>query len=153
MAGLRFTLATDELQATTTKKTLLQIVAPATQRGLVKEITVALQGIAATEEPVLVEFLYQSTAGTGGDALTPVKANQGDDETIQTTAQSDVDGSTQPTDGDEAMPRWFVPPTSGRTWQAPFGEEIAIAGGDRLGIAVTAFTGSVGVVLGARCEE
>lgn len=153
MAGLHLLAATDEIQTGTTKKTILQVVAPSNQKLLINGLSVHFQGSDPTDTPVLVEFLRQSSAGGDGDALTPVKERPGDDETIQSSALSDIDGSTQPTDGDEAHPRKFIPATGGYEWQAPFGREIEVPGGGRFGIAVTAYTASVGVVAAIEYTE
>ena len=76
----------------------------------------------------------ESTAGTMS-ALTAVKMNSGDDETLQTTAQHTA--TAEPTASDVLLAEEIHPQT-GYTWQAPCGRELAIPGGGRLGIEVTA---------------
>lgn len=136
MAGLRAVAQTAAIASGTSKKTVLQIVAASNHRVLVKELSIAFAGTSNTAAPVLVQVLIQSDAGTGGDALTCVKLDQDASETLQTTAQKDVDGG-EPT-GSSAVMTEHVHPQGGFVWQAPFGGELVINGGDRLGIAVTA---------------
>lgn len=151
MAGLRFNVQTIEVDSGTTKKTILQILAPANQRVLVSEISVSCEGIVNTGVPMLVEIEHQSTAGAGGDVLTGKKINTGDDEAIQTTALSNIDGSSQPTVTQEIMGE-KVHPQGAWTWQAPFGKEIVVKGGQRLGISVTS-AAAVDVKARFGCEE
>jgi len=134
MSGILASAQTGEIATGTAKKTLLQLLAPANQRLKVKEISVSFDGISNTDEPVNVQILRQTTAGTM-TALTPQKLNESDGETLQGTAQHTA--TAEPTGTSEVMGEQ-VHPQGGFTWQAPFGGEIVIKGGDRLGIAVTA---------------
>lgn len=136
MAGLFFTAAPGLISTGVTKKTVVQLVAPANQRILVEEISISFEGQEPTDKPILVQVLEQSDAGTTGSALTPGKVHQGDDETIQSTAQQNITG-TQPTDVVEHLGE-LVHPQEGFTWRAPYRGEIPVKGGRRLGIAVTA---------------
>jgi len=137
MAGVKIAAQTIEISTGTAKKTHLQILAAANHRTLVKEISVSFDGVSNIAAPILVEVLRQSDAGSGGDVLTLKKLDTSDSETVQTTGLSNVDGSAQPTDTDEVLGEQ-VHPQGGFTWQAPFGGEIEIPGGGRLGIALTA---------------
>ena len=134
MAGVGFRAQTAEITTGVAKKTLLQVVAAANHRVLVKEISVAFKGTSPTDAPILVRILRQTTAGTMS-ALTPVKNNSADTETLQTTAQHTA--TVEPTAGDVLMSE-EVHPQTGLLWQATFGGEIIVPGGTRLGIDVTA---------------
>ena len=139
MAGVRGVAQTTEISTGTEsseaeKKTLLQLVAAANHRVKVDEISISFKGVDNTADPVLVRIFRQSSAGTMS-ALTPKKLNEADDETLQTTAQEDA--SVEPTTGDEIMGE-EVHPQSGFLWQAPFGKEIIVKGGNRLAVVVTA---------------
>jgi hypothetical protein len=136
MAGILASVQTAEITSGVAKKTVLQLVAAANHRVKVKEISVSFKGTSGSATPVLVQVLRQSDAGTGGDALTAKEFDESIDETIQTTALKDIDGS-EPTGTDEIMGE-EIHPQGGWTWQAPFGGEIPVGGGNRLGIAVTA---------------
>lgn len=137
MAGVKISGQTVEVPTGVTRKTLLQILAAANHRVLVKEISISFDGVSNVAAPILVEVMRQTSAGLGGDVLTLKKLDPTDDEAVQTTALSDIDGTTAPVDTDEVMGEQ-VHPQGGYTWQAPFGQEIVIPGGARLGIVVTA---------------
>ncbi len=134
MAGLRATAQTAEVATGTSKKTILQIVAAANHRVLVKEISISFKGITNTAAPIIVQVLRQTDAGTMS-ALTMQKVDENAGETLQTTAQHTA--TAEPTGSSEVMGE-EVHPQGGYTWQAPFGGEIVIKGGNRIGIAVTA---------------
>ncbi len=134
MAGLFF-WAVPELQDTgTTRKTLVQIEAAANHRVLVHEIAVSFQGVVVTDAPNEVSILRQSSAGTM-DPLTLAKHDDGYDETLQTTGLQNA--SAEPTEGSGIITQ-FVHPQAGYTWQAPFGKELVVKGGTRLGVEVFA---------------
>jgi hypothetical protein len=137
MAGLKWSGKLSEITTGTTKKTVMQILAPTNQVVLVKEWGISFQGIDPVATPILVELVRQSDAGSGGDALTLVKADPDRSETIQSSALSNIDDSTQPTET-AVLDSIYVPANSGFRWIAGFGEEILVDGGGRLGIAVTA---------------
>lgn len=152
MAGLGFTVVnTTSITTGTSKKTILQIVAPTNQRLVVDEWWADFAGVEPTDVPVLVEVWAQSSAGSGGTPVTPSKQNTGDDETLQVTAQEDVNSSTQPTDT-VCHFRRRIHPQEGITWKASFGKEIVVKGGQRLAIAITAAV-SVIVQAGFRGQE
>jgi len=137
MAGVRIVAQTVEVPTGTTRKTLLQILAATNQRVLVKEISISFDGVSNVAAPILVEIVRQSTTGSGGDVLTMKKMDPDYSETVQTTALSDIDGTTAPTESDEVQGE-SVHPQGGYSWQAPFGQEIVVPGGARLGVIVTA---------------
>jgi len=137
MAGIRAVAQTAAIATGTSKITLLQLIAAANHRVLVKEVSVSFNGVSNTEEPILVQVLRQSDAGTMS-ALTLAKLDLDGDETLQTTGTHTSTG--EPT-GTVSVMTEHVHPQGGFTWQAPFGGEIVVNGGDRLGIAVTAAAG------------
>lgn len=148
MAGNRFKAVTGQITTGTSAKTLLQIVAATNQKVLIDEISISFNGVSNTAEPIKVDVLRQTTAGTMS-ALTMVKDPDDWAETMQTTAQHT--STSEPTAGDVLMSE-HVHPQQGWTWQAPFGRAIAIGGGDRLGIRVTA-AASVSAIVRAAGEE
>lgn len=121
--------------AAATAKTILQILAATNQRVAVKGFSVSFDGISATAEPVQVDFLRQTTAGTGGTAATPVKEGVGS-ETLQTTALKNI-VTAEPTAGD-VLRRYNVHPQTGREVRFGADEELLIPGGGRLGLRCTA---------------
>lgn len=135
MAGVRFAATTAEIAIGTSIKTLLQLIAAANHRIKIVEWNISFQGITATGEPILVEVLRQTSAGTTS-ALTPRKLDDSDDETLQVTALHTA--TVEPSDGGEVLHTELVHPQTGYTWFAPSGRELLIGGGDRLGLRVTA---------------
>jgi hypothetical protein len=134
MAGVRFAAVTGEVATGTSAKTILQVVAASNQRVLVDEVAVSFKGMSATDAPILVEVLRQTTAGTMS-SLTPRKLHDGDDESLQVTAQHSA--TSEPTAGDVLLAQ-LIHPQTGYTWQAPFGRQLHVKGGGRLGVRVTA---------------
>lgn len=134
MAGNRFKGTKSGISTGTSIKTLLQIVAASNHKVLIDEISISFAGTSNTAAPILVQIARNTDAGTM-TSLTLVKDPDDWDETIQTTAQHTA--TVEPTQGTVIMEE-YVHPQTGYTWQAPFGKQIAIGGGDRLGIAVTA---------------
>ena len=134
MAGVRFNAVTASVATGVVAKTVAQIVAAANQRVLVKEIHIAFAGTSNTNEPIKVDIMRQTDAGTMS-ALTLVKGNNSDDETLQSTAQHTA--TVEPASGDVIMTIKGHPQTS-FSWQAPFGGEIPVIGGGRVGFRVTA---------------
>lgn len=138
MSGVLGFAQTAEIVLTAaTAKTVLQLVAAANHRVLIDEFGVSFDGVSPTAEPVLVEVLRQTTAGTMS-ALTPTKNNSADDETIQTTAQHTA--SAEPTAGDVLWRQEIHPQTGWKEFR-PLGKEWVVPGGTRLGVRCTAPAG------------
>ena len=118
-----------------TAKTVVQLVAAANHRVKVLGWGVFFDGATSTATPVLVELLRQTSAGTM-TALTLVKTNDPGAETLQTSAQHTA--TVEPTAGN-VVSRLDVPAYGGMYQvQLPPGQEIIMAGGERLGIRCTA---------------
>jgi len=134
MANLNFSVTTEaELAlAAATPKTIIQLVAPANQRGDLRSCSVGFDGTNPSAEPVQVELVRQTTAGTM-TAATPVKDSAGS-ETIQFTAQKNA--TVEPTTTD-VLRRWEHHPQAGSFERVFDKREIEIPGGTRLGLRVT----------------
>lgn len=130
MAGVLVSAVSPLISFSTSTVTLIQVVAPTNQRLVISEISVSFDGVSNTAKPIQVDVLRQSTAGTMS-SLTPVKVNSSDSETLQTTAQHTA--TAEPTAGNILMTE-NVHPQTGYTWQAPFGKELIVPGGGRLGV-------------------
>lgn len=134
MAGIRGSITTAEVAlAASTKKTVLQLTAPANQRLILKRWGIFFDGVDPLAAPVEVELLFQTTAGTLS-SLTPVKLTPGS-ETVQATAG--YNATAEPTAGD-LVEAAEVHPQSGYEVIMPLGEEIIIPGGSRIGITALA---------------
>jgi len=145
MAGLGFTVSATEATCPTSAYTLLQIQAPTNQKVIVKEWSFSI----ASTTPVLVRVVRQSNRPSGSSAANPVKENDKDSETVQTTGRQTFAGSFQPTDTDELFGEEVQ---GGYTWQAPYKEEIIVGGGEYLAIELNS---SVAAKVKARfkCSE
>lgn len=128
-------------------KTVLQIVAAANHPIAVKGYSVSFDGTSASAEPVQVDVLRQTTAGTMS-AGTPVEeTNTGT--TLQTTSQ--INATVEPTAG-AVLRRYEVHPQSGVLEKFTIEDEIMVGGGGRLGIRVTA-PAAVNVLASISVEE
>lgn len=128
---------TDEIALTAaTAKTVLQLIAASGHRVTVLGWGVFFDGTSASAEPVQVDVLRQTSAGTGGDALTLQKFDDSIADSLATTALDDIDGS-EPT-GSTILDMAEVHPQASYEVMYPFGQEIIIGAGDRLGIRCTA---------------
>lgn len=135
MARLRGTVTTEGEVAlsSATAKTILQIEAPTNHRVALTAFSVSFDATSAGLEPVNVEILRQTTAGTMTSA-TPVKDDSSLTESIQTSAQRDA--TSEPTAAD-VLRRYNIHPQDG--YERVFGpdEEIIVPGGGRLAIRCT----------------
>lgn len=147
MAGLIGRAVTAQIATGTAAKTLLQLVAASSHRVVVKEWHISFEGTTATNAPIQVRVLRQSTAGTMS-SLTLVKDNDSDDETLQTTAQHT--STSEPTAGDVLFSQ-LVHPQGGR-FSVQGNEVFTIKGGGRLGFEVTASV-DVDAVVCVKFEE
>lgn len=149
MAAFQFSAVTAEIALTAaTAKTVLQVVAPTNHRVKVLSWGVYFDGVSSAAEPVQVRLLRQTTAGTM-TSLTLVKRDNSLSETIQSTAQHTA--TAEPTAGD-VLEGKEVHAQGGYEKIFPFGQEIIIGGGGRLGIECTAPAG-VNVRAELICEE
>lgn len=134
MAGVRGYLNVSSVAlVASTPKTVGQVVAAANHRTHITEYNISFNGVVSTDNPVLVEFLIQTDAGTTS-AWTPIKANATDDETLQTTGRHTA--TAEPTTTDIKFSS-RVHPQSGWHVQLPFNEAIPVPGGTRLGVRCT----------------
>lgn len=139
MAGVLARANSGEVSFTAaTAKTALQLVAASNHR--VKLLGVSMSGKSAspTDQPVKYRILRQTDAGTSSAATAGThlsKNNDGDDETLQTGVRVTV--TAEPTAGDVLEVGEFHP-QNGLKWMYPFGQEVIIKGGGRLGVELTA---------------
>lgn len=150
MAGLRFTLDSGAVALTaSTAKTIVQGVAPASQRVLMSRLDISSNGITPTDPGILIDVLVQSTAGTMS-ALTPQKLVSSDSESINTTAQKTA--TAEPTAGNILFSFYY----NEQTWVPMiFDPPVPIVGGTRLGIRATpgTLTAATNIAVTATCEE
>lgn len=115
-------------------KTIIQLV-PATNVDIaMRGFSVSFDGVSATAEPVQVDLVVQTSAGTM-TAATPVRERVGDTGTIQTAAQKNA--TAEPTTTD-VLRRYNIHPQTGREIRFGLDDEIVVKGGQRLGLRCTA---------------
>lgn len=139
MAGVLLRASSGE-QAIANGKTLLQVVAAAGHRVRVQGWGISFKGTSATDPPVLVQIVRQTTAGTmtaGTTGTNITRKNDTDAETIQTTTR--VNATVEPTTTD-VVDDFEVHPQTGYRVFFPQGQEIYIPNGERLGLKVTSAT-------------
>lgn len=136
MAGIKAVVTTEGEIALTaaTAKTVLQLVAPTNQRLHLKGFGISFDGTSSSAEPVQVDILKQTTAGTMSSA-TPVKDGDPGSETLQATAQKNA--TSEPTAGD-VLRRYEIHPQGGGYERVFEPGELCIPGGTRLGLRATA---------------
>lgn len=135
MAGVGWRANSAAVATSTSAKTIVQVVAPANQRLVVREAEIAFKGTVNSNAPILVEILRQTTAGTSS-ALTPVKRNSADDETLQVTARETF--TAEPTASDVLFRSYVHPQGGALDKMFPDKFPIPVPGGGRLGLRVTA---------------
>jgi hypothetical protein len=116
-----------------TAKTVLQLVAAANHLVAVKGFSISFDGTSSSAEPVQVDILRQTTAGTSS-AGTPVEETV-TGVTLQTTSRITI--TAEPTAG-AVLRRYEVHPQAGLLEKFTFEDEIIIGAAGRLGIRCTA---------------
>lgn len=135
MAAFGGTATTAEVAlSAATAKTVVQLVAAANHRVKILGWGVYFDGVSTTAEPVQVRFLRQTSAGTM-TSLTPNKKDDSIADSLLTTAQHTA--TAEPTAGD-LIKAIEVHPQQGYEYTSPFGGEVIVGGGDRVGIECTA---------------
>jgi hypothetical protein len=118
-------------------KTLVQIVTTTNQRIQVRGFGVSFNGTDATKEPILVDVLRQTTAGTSS-ALTLVKGDPLTGTAVTTALQT---FSAEPTASDVLWSQYFTPVGGGIDLTLYPEDEITLGPSTRLGLRVTTGTG------------
>jgi hypothetical protein len=120
-----------------TARTLIEIATGATIDNVWVSFDITFDGVTATAVPVKVDIISTTASGTG-TTYTPVKIGNSQNRASITTAEiaTTVEGST-PT----VLLSWYVPPTSGFSYQWPLGRELGQTVSKFFGIRCTAPAG------------
>lgn len=116
--------------AANTSETVLQLVAASNHRIKIKAFSVTVAGTVPVD--LTVRVVRQTTAGTSGTTVTPIKIEPAAAETIQTTAATNF--SAEPTSTDVLQYKRLQ---GSYEKIFPLGQELIIAGGGRIGIECT----------------
>lgn len=134
MAALLLTASSgNQTVAEATTETILQLTAAAQQRIRIQGFSITVAGTSPLD--LTVRVLRQTTAGTSGTAVTPVKLESSAAETIQTTAATNF--SVEPTAGNVLE---FKRLQGAFEKIYPVGQELIVPGGGRISIEVTCST-------------
>ena len=137
MAGLLVDAVAAEVALTaTTARTVLTITAAANHRVKILGYHVSFKGTSNTDEPVKFELARITTDGGTSSALTLLKRNNSDDETIQTTARHSY--TAEPSAYGDVLISDRIHPQTGHVIYFPLGQEIPVKGGQIFGARLTA---------------
>ena len=120
-----------------TARTLIELATGAAVANQWVAFDITFDGVTATAVPVKVDIITTTASGTG-TTYTPVRYSPSQPVAAATTAEiaTTVEGST-PT----VVQSWYVPPTSGFSYQWPLGRELAMFPSKFMGIRCTAPAG------------
>lgn len=120
-----------------TARTLIELATGSTIDNVWLGFDITFDGATATAVPVKVDIITTTASGTG-TTYTPVKFGASQSKSAITTAEvlTTVEGSS-PT----VLMSWYVPPTSGFSYQWPLGRELYMAPSKFMGIRCTAPAG------------
>lgn len=131
MSAVGFFMTTGEVSLTgASAKTVIAVTAAANHRALIKVIGVFFKGVTVSNEPVTVDLIRCTNAGTG-TAGTPVKLHPDDPETLATDFV--YNNTVEPT-GITVLKTWYIHPQSGYEVVLPFDGPYPLPGGDFMGI-------------------
>ena len=136
MAGIKLDITATGIQTGVAAKTILQVGAPANQRGKLLGWSISFKGVTASDPPVRVRLLRQTSAGTFANVVTPAKHDPAYGETVQSTAHSSA--TAEPAAGDVIATRQVHPQGGSYTERFPYGDEVPIPGGKWVGIETLA---------------
>jgi hypothetical protein len=121
-------------------KVAVQIASTTTKTCKIIGIDVTFDGTDATKTPILVTLARETgVSSTGGSGPTPVLVGGDASVTSSMTARiSDTTDGASPT----VLCGWYVPPTSGFSYQWPLGREPTLKIRDFVALRVTTVTAS-----------
>ena len=117
-----------------TAKTVIAVTGGTNHRSLIKTIGIFFKGTTVSNEPVTVDLIRCTSAGTG-TAGAPVKVDPDMSETLQIDFVTN--NSAEPS-GITVLKSWYIHPQSGYEIVLPFDGPYPLPGGDFMGIRCTA---------------
>jgi hypothetical protein len=121
-------------------KVAVQLASTTTKTCKIVGIDITFDGTDATKTPILVTIARETgVSSTAGSAPTPALAGGDASVTSAMTARiSDTTDGASPT----VICGWYIPPTSGFSYQFPLGREITMKISDFVALRVTTVAGS-----------
>jgi len=102
-------------------KVACQIATTSTKVATIVACDISFDGTTSTSTPISVRLVRPTAAGSGGSTFTPLLVSGDTSATSSTTARiSDTTAGASGT----ILATWYVPPTSGFSYQFPLGREI-----------------------------
>ena len=150
MARTYFNVLAIEVTSTTAARTVLQLKAPTNQRVAIWEVSVSFKGTNAAQTPIKVEFVQQTTAGSGGVSASLTKDDPSSPDTVQSTALQAL--TTEPTGTAVSFAEEVNAASGGFYYGAPQDKPIQVPPNNYLGIRITADTNTT-LIARLRCEE
>ena len=145
---MRATITFDEVSVSTTK-TLLQLLAGTNRELKLCEVGISFKGTNNLGEPILVQLIRQTTAGTA-TARTLAKSDESDSNAIDASGQTIF--TAEPTAGDVLRP-FEVHPQTGLCYLVPDPPKLTVKGGNRVGLRVVTPGAAVSVTGYLEFEE
>lgn len=146
---MRAIFATDEVTLTTSTVTLLQVLAATDRPAKIAEVSVSFKGTNNLGEPILVQLLRQTTAGTAS-VCTPAKGSDSDANAIQVSGQKNF--TVEPTASD-VLEQWEVHPQQGLHHVVLSPDLLSAKGGNRIGLRVVTPGAGVKCVATIKVDE
>ncbi len=135
MSAVGFYMTTGEVSlVAATAKTVIAVTVAANHRALIDTIGIFFKGKTAGNEPVTIDLIRCTSAGTGS-AAAPVKKMPDDPETLQIDFVTNNSGEPA---GITVLKTWYVHPQTGIEVVLPFNHPLEVPGGDFFGIRCTA---------------
>ena len=134
MAGRKGIALQSGITTGTSAKTLIQLVAAANHAIRLVEVAIGFHGTSNTAEPIKVELVRQTDAGTMS-SLTLVNADSGVNDTLDTTGQHTA--TAEPT-GSTVVRVWAIHPQTQFVISANELTDVIVPASGRIGLRVTA---------------
>lgn len=121
-------------------KVMVQLATTATKACKIVGFDITFDGVDSTKTPALITFARETGASSvSGAAATPVLAGGDAAITSNMTARiSDTTDGATPT----VIAGWYIPPTSGFSYQFPMGREISMKISDFVALRITTVAGT-----------
>lgn len=159
MAGIRWRVPSPEMQSISAGTQYLLTLSPATNvRLLLAALEVSIRGTSATDEPFFFEWCKCSAAGSAGGtgaAMSPLKTNTDDHETLQFAGawgRTDATAWTTNPTVSAVYDNWYCHPQGNRIDAELLKAPIPLVGGSIWALRVTAATAKK-IVVRLRGEE
>lgn len=143
MAGDQYVAASEAIHTGTSALVVLDLLAAASRRLNLNELSVTFNGTSSSATPVIVRLVRTTGTPSGGGTITQAATPHDPSAPASTltaympTTATPGTWTTAPTVG-VTLRTWYVPPTTGLILQFPQGQEVDVAVSAGLGIQIVA---------------